>query len=253
MDLITATVITRNEEQNLQRCLTALQGVADEIIVVDSYSTDRTLDICRHFGCKVTQREFQGFGSQRQYATGLASNTYILSVDADEVIDEDMREFIIKAKNEGFKHRVYSANILNYFCGKPIHHSGFNPVQQVRLFNRRFANWNLLDYSDKVSFPESVVPQAMPGTIHHYRCASLAEFVKKENRLAALQARTLAAKNSSILPTTPYLRAMMQYIKAHINDLALLDGQHGMAIASRRCRTTFEAYRMARTIIKETK
>ncbi len=69
MERLSATIITRNEEKNIGRCLEALKGVADEIIVVDSYSTDRTLDICRRYGCKITNREFQGFGSQRQYAT----------------------------------------------------------------------------------------------------------------------------------------------------------------------------------------
>lgn len=251
MDQITATVITRNEERNLERCLTALQGVADEIIVVDSYSTDRTVEICNHFNCRVTQREFQGFGSQRQYATGLATHTYILSIDADEVIDEEMRDYLIKAKAEGFKHRVYTANILNYFCGRPIKHSGYKPVSQVRLFNRRYANWDLRDYSDRVSFPDSVNPEQLPGTIHHYRCSTLEEFYKKENRLAALQAKVLAAGNGSISFLTPHLRAVAQYIKAHAIDLAWLDGHNGMAIASRRGRTTFEAYRMARDILKE--
>ena len=88
MEKISATIITRNEENNLERCLNALTGVADEIIVVDSYSTDRTVEICRHFGCHITRREFQGFGSQRQYAAGLAQHNFILSIDADEVIDE---------------------------------------------------------------------------------------------------------------------------------------------------------------------
>lgn len=252
MEPITATVITRNEERNLERCLNALQGVADEIIVVDSYSTDRTLDICRRYGCKVTQREFAGFGSQRQYATGLASNSYILSIDADEVIDEELRDYLIRTKAGGFSHRVYSARILNYFCGKPLKRSGFEPEAQVRLFNRRYANWNLRDYSDKVSFPDSVTPEPLPGTIHHYRCASLEEFRKKENRLAALQARAIAA-TGSVGFMSPQLHAMVSFLRAHTVDLAWLDGQNGLAIASRRGRTAYEAYRMARDIIRENK
>lgn len=253
MDKISATIITRNEESNLERCLNALEGVADEIIVVDSYSTDRTLDVCKRYGCKVTQREFQGFGSQRQYATGLTENCYILSIDADEVIDEEMRDYLIRTKAEGFKHRVYRAWIQNYFCGKPIRHSGFEPVAQVRLFNKRYANWNLRDYSDKVSFPDSVIPATLPGTIHHYRCASMAEFHKKENRLASLQAKSLAVGHRSIWAPTPFLQAAIKYLQSHVVDLAWLDGTNGISIAGRRSRTTYEAYRMARDIIKEQK
>lgn len=253
MDKISATIITRNEENNLERCLNALKGVADEIIVVDSYSTDRTLDICRRYGCKVTQREFQGFGSQRQYATSLAENAYVLSIDADEVIDEVMRDFLIKEKSEGFKHRVYRVWIQNYFCGKAIRHSGYQRVAQVRLFNKRYANWNLRDYSDKVSFPDSVIPATLAGTIHHYRCASMAEFHKKENRLASLQAKSLAVAHRSIWAPTPFLQAALRYLRTQFSELACLDGANGLSIAARRSRTTYEAYRMARHIIKEQK
>lgn len=250
-DKITATIITRNEEQNLERCLNALNGVADEIVVVDSYSTDRTLDICRRYGCKVTQREFNGFGSQRQYATSLATNSYILSIDADEVIDEEMRLFLIEAKSRGFEHRVYAARITNYFCGKPLRHSGYQPVAQVRLFNRRYANWNLRDYSDQVAFSDSVTPALLPGTIHHYRCSTISEHRRKENRLAALQAKVLAATHGRISSITPFVRGFSQYMHAQVFDLAWLDGSQGMTIAARRARTAYEAWRMARHLISE--
>lgn len=253
MEPISATIITRNEERNIERCLNALQGVADEIIVVDSYSTDRTVELCRRYGCKVTSREFRGFGSQRQYAAGLTTHKYVLSVDADEVIDEELRECLINLKEKGFDHRVYAIRVQNYFCGRPVRHSGLDPMSHVRLFNKRYANWNLRDVSDSVSYPDSVTPALLPGSVHHYRCASIDEFVRKENRIAALQARVLAAGNDSISSMTPHLRASWQYVKCHVVDLAWLDGPTGMAIARRRFKTTLEAYRMARHIINEKK
>ena len=253
MELISATIITRNEEKNLERCLNALQGVADEIIVVDSYSIDRTLEICQRYGCKITQRQFQGFGSQRQYAIGLASYNYILSIDADEVISEELRNRIIELKKSGFDHRVYSVMIKNYFCGTPVSHSGYEPEAQVRLFNKRYANWNLRDYSDKVSFSDSVNPSMLPGTIHHYRCATLEEFYRKENRLAALKARVLAASSKKIRTATPIMQATWEYICCHTRHLAWLDGMSGITIANRRSYTTYQAYRMARHILKENK
>ena len=87
-------------------------GIADEIIIVDSYSTDSTLDICRRYGCKITQREFSGFGSQRQYAVGLATYNYILSIDADEVLTEEARQSIMEVKSNGFSQQ----NILAASC-----------------------------------------------------------------------------------------------------------------------------------------
>ena len=251
MENLSATIITRNEERNLERCLNALQGVADEIIVVDSYSTDRSAEICRRYGCKVTCREFSGFGSQRQFATGLTTNNYVLSIDADEVVDEDLRAHIIELKERGFDHRVYRVTVQNYFCGEPIGHSGFEPQQHVRLFNKRYANWNLRDVSDEVSYPDSVSPASLPGAIHHYRCASLEEFNKKENRIASLQAKVLAASKESLSPLTPGLMATWQYVKSHVVDHAWLDGGAGFTIAMRRAKTTYEAYRQARHLIKE--
>lgn len=253
MDRLSATIITRNEEKNIERCLKALKGVADEIIVVDSYSTDHTLEICRRYGCKITSREFQGFGSQRQYATGLTTNSYVLSIDADEVIDEEMRNFLIGLKQRGFDHRVYMARVRNYFCGLPLEHSGFKPAWKVRLFNKRYANWNLRDVSDKVTYPDSVMPFRLPGAIHHYRCDSLNEFYKKENRIAALEARVIAASGKSVGTFAPHFKAIRQYLYCHLCAQAWLDGRAGFVIAIRRAKTTFEAYRMARRIIGERK
>lgn len=251
MEQLSVTIITRNEERNLERCLNALQGIADEIVVVDSYSTDRTVDICHRYGCKVTLREFQGFGSQRQYAVGLTTHRYVLCIDADEVLDEELRAHIMRLKAEGFGHRVYKVTIQNYFCGRPLAHSGFEPSQCVRLFNKRYANWNLRDVSDMVSYPDSVVAENLPGAIHHYRCSTVDEFFRKENRIASLEAKVLAAKAASISPLTPRLMATWQYVKSHVLHHAWLDGSHGFTIARRRAKTTYEAYRMARHLISE--
>ena len=100
MRKITATVITYNEADRIELCLKSLQGVADEIIVVDSYSTDNTVQICEEAGCKVVQRAFPGYGAQRQYATSLATHRYILSIDADEVLSPALRASLKKLRNE---------------------------------------------------------------------------------------------------------------------------------------------------------
>lgn len=251
MEKISATVITRNEERNLERCLNALSGVADEIIVVDSYSDDSTLEICKKYGCKITQREFKGFGSQRQYATGLTTNKYVLSIDADEVIDEELRSRLLEMKEKGFDHRVYSVNVVNYFCGKALRHSGFKPTQSVRLFNKRYANWNLRDVCDRISYSDSVNPAILPGAIHHYRNATVEEFVKKENRLASMQARVLAASKKHISIITPRYKACVEYLSGLIFDRAWMDGKYGLLIARQRSKTVYEAWHMARHILQD--
>ena len=143
MSKISATIITFNEEKHIARCIESLRDIADEIIVVDSFSTDRTVEICETLGCKVTRRKMKGYGAQRQYATSLTCHNYVLSIDADEELSPALRATLIKLKHENFNHRGYSFARLNFYCGTPVKHCGWYPDIQVRLFDKRYANWNL--------------------------------------------------------------------------------------------------------------
>ena len=253
MEPLSVTIITRNEERNIERCLNAVRGIADEIVVVDSYSTDRTVDICHRYGCRVTSRGFAGFGPQRQYAVSLTSHNYVLSLDADEVPDEEMLDALRRLKEEGFGHRVYAVRVVNYFCGHPILHSGFEPQRHIRLFNKRYAGWTSRGEGDTVTCPDAVIPADLRGSVHHYRVSTVEEFRRKENRIASLRADELARKGSRILPGIPLLRATWQYIRCILHQRAWLDGSRGNLIACRRFKTTLEAYRMARHLISERK
>lgn len=241
MDRISATIITKNSADTIERCLCSILGVADEIIIVDSFSTDATLDICRRYGCKITQREFLGFGSQRQYAVGLAAYNYILCIDADEVLSEETRQAILKVKANSFPHKIYSIRVVNYFCGKALKHSGWEPTMEVRFFNRRYAHWDLLDIDEGVSYSDSRIVHQLPGEIHHYRCVSVEEFDNKEQRRAEMMARVIAVQGKR--PFSPTLLAFWRFLHCHIRQGAWLDGKEGRIIASRRFKTVREAYR----------
>lgn len=251
MTHITATVITYNEQRNIERCLNSLIGVADEIVVVDSNSTDSTVDICTRYGCRVSRRPFSGYGSQRQFATGLASHRYILSIDADEVLSEELREAIIDLKTTDTlaRHRMYALELISYVCGRPVYHSGFGPHTEVRLFDKRYATWDLRDVGERVSHSDSVVPATLPGCIHHYRCHNLEELRSKELRHAAIRAQVLAARSSSIGTFTPRLKAISAFIACHLREGAVLDGWAGRCIARVRYSATLAAYSDARRII----
>lgn len=252
MDKISATIITRNEESQIERCLNSLQGVADEIIVVDSYSTDRTVEICHRYGCQVTCRVFTGFGSQRQYAVGLTHNSFVLAIDADEVLSDELRRELIKMKNDGFSHRVYRLNIVNYFCGKAINHSGWQPATDIRLFNKRYANWNLHDLGERVTFDPLLIPHPITkGRIDHFRVNTDDEFIKKEQRRSSMQARMLTGENRRISIFTPIFRAWKDFMTCYLAQAAFLDGRQGNIIAMRRCSSTFKAYSIARSILNK--
>ncbi len=250
MEHISATIITRNEESQIERCLSSLQGVVDEIIVVDSFSTDLTPEICRRYGCKVTQRAFTGFGSQRQYAVGLTSHSYVLAIDADEVLSDQLREELISMKQEGFKHRVYSIDVINYFCGIAVRHSGWRPKRDIRLFNKRYANWNINELGERVTFDPLLIPcPVKKGHIDHFRVNSDEEFTRKELRRSSLLGRILATSNKSISPVTPIVRAAADFASCMITQGAILDGSNGNKIAFRRYTTTYNAYSIARKLL----
>lgn len=247
---LSAVIITKNEERNIERCLNSLIGVADEIVVVDSMSTDATVDICRRYGCRVTSRPFTGYGSQRQYAAGLARTPYVLSIDADEVLSEDLRKSIIKLKHQGFTHRMYSFRVVSYVCGHTVEHSGMAPTVETRLFDRRFANWNLNDVGERLTYPKGVQPQFIAGDMYHHRCDDFGELDFKEIRNARLRGRLMAAAGINASLPFCWLRAAAAFMGCHIRDGAMLDGETGRRIAMTRFKATLEAYLTARNIFR---
>ena len=253
MSKITATILTYNEEHRIAQCLESLRDIADEIIVIDSMSTDATVDICREYGCKITRRKFAGYGAQRQYATSLAGNSYVLSIDADEVLSPALRMSLMKLKAEGFNHRVYSFSRLNFYCGQPVKHCGWYPDYQIRLFDKRYANWNLRDVREKVIFRDTVRPEPVDGDILHYRCATPRQFALTERRHAVIRARVLAAREEKIGPLSPLFAAIVDYIRCYIRQGGILDGPEGRAISRERFRSALLSHRLARRLLKKQK
>ena len=231
MAKISATIITNNNCDTIERCLRSLEGVADEIVVVDAYSTDGTADTCKSHGCKVTQREFVGYGAQKQYAVSLAANSYILSIDADEYINDELRQSIKELKEAGFKHRIYSLSRLNFFGDKPIRHSGWWPDPQIRLFDKRYASWDLRDVHERVTFPSTLWPAPVKGTLMHNRCANADEYHKKESKYASINAHVLAASGWHQSSLTTYLKAIVAFLRIYVFKLGYLDGNPGLEIA----------------------
>lgn len=248
MAKITATIITYNEEARIAACLESLDGIADEIVVIDSCSTDATADICREHGCKVRTRRFAGFGVQRQYATSLATHPYVLSIDADEVLSPALRSSLLRLKQEGFEHRVYRFSRLNFYCGEPVRHCGWYPDRQIRLFDKRYANWNLRDVGEKVIFRDSVRPVDVDGDILHYRCDTPARYRATQRRHAVIRSRVFAAGEGSISPFTPVWKGMKALMKCYLIDGGVLDGRQGQHISRESFISTMLAWRLARRI-----
>lgn len=251
MGKISATIITYDEEQRIEACLKSLQGVADEIIVVDSFSTDATVDICRRYGCTIVQRRFNGYGVQRQYATSLTSYSYVLSLDADEELSPALRQSLIHLKQHDFKHRVYCFSRLNFYCGEPVRHCGWYPDWQIRLFDKRYANWNLRNVQERVIFPDTLRPARVDGDILHYRCSTPEEYCRTERLHAGITAKVIAAQGHHIGPITPIVKGLEAFVSCFLRQGGILDGPEGRAICRERFNSTLSAYRMARRILNK--
>lgn len=248
MKKISATILAFNEERHIGDCLESLRDVADEIIVVDSGSTDRTVEICRNFGCKVSTRKFDGFGAQRQYATSLTTHQYVLSIDADELLSPALQESIKRLKEEGFGHRVYSISRLNFYCGVPVRHCGWYPDRQIRLFDKRYANWNLRDVSETVIFRDSVRPELLDGDILHHRCDSRDQYRRVATSHAAMKAKVLAAREKPIGLASPFIHGVKALWHNLITEGGVFEGKVGREISFQAYRSELLAYTTARRL-----
>lgn len=249
MTKISATILTFNEERRIEDCLKSIADIADEIIVVDSNSTDSTLDICRRYGCKITRRPLVGFGAQRQYATSLTTHSYVLAIDADETLSPALRQNLIKLKQEGLTHRVYSFGRLNFYCGFAVKHCGWYPDHQIRLFDKRYANWNLRDVHERVIFRDSVRPQHVEGDLLHNRCDTPDEYAETLARHATMKGAVIAARSQSISPLTPTLKAIKAFFRTYAANSGILDGAVGLAISRRHYHAEKQAYENARKLL----
>lgn len=253
MTKFSATILTFNEEQRINSCLESLKGIADEIIVVDSFSTDRTLEICRRHGCRISQRRLAGYGAQRQYATSLTSHSYVLAIDADEVLSPALRNSLLRLKEAGCTHRVYEMARLNFYCGLPVKNSGGYPDLQIRLFDKRYANWNLRDVAERVIFHDSVTPELLDGDLLHYQCENPDEYTATAIHQAGIIANTIASANTFIGPLSPTLHGLKTFLDCYIYSKGMLDGHAGLAIARTRYLATKHAWNRARRILQQKK
>ena len=146
---LSAVIITFNEESNITRCILSLKAVADEIIVVDSYSTDNTAGIARSLGATVYQEKFRGYIGQKNFALQLASHRYVLSLDADEELDEKLIASILEEK-KSFPKRAYCMNRCTRLSGHFIKHGLWYPDKKLRLFNRQLGKCGGLNPHDKI-------------------------------------------------------------------------------------------------------
>lgn len=242
---LSATIITYNEERNISRCLNSIIGIADEILVVDSFSTDRTEEICKQNNVRFIQRKFDGYGNQKRFATEQAKFDYILSLDADEELSEELRNSILKEK-EAWNAPCYSFNRKNIYCNKAIRFCGWYPDKQIRLYNKLHFNWNNKNVHESIEVSENQGLIHLKGDLNHYTCYSITEHQEKEKKYARMNAENLIKKGKHISFFVPYFKGAFRFVKTYLFQLGILDGYYGFVISKTLAGSSFLKYSLAR-------
>lgn len=239
MRKLSAVIITFNEARNIKRCIASLQDVADEIVVVDSFSTDATPSICKGLNVQFHQREWKGYSKQKNYGNGLAANDWILSVDADEALSEELQQSILAVKSNE-NHENFAFNRLTNYCGKWIKHSGWYPDTKLKMFNRTKSDWQGEVHETLMVEPSSV--KKLKGDLMHYSYHSVSDHVKRSDVYSTLGAKELFenGKKASLLKLlfNPWLK----FNKMYFIKLGFLDGMAGFTIALITAYGTFLKY-----------
>lgn len=236
---ISVIIITKNEAHDIRDCLASVVW-ADEIIVLDSGSTDDTLNIAREFTQKVyTSTDWQGFGIQKNRALAYASKDWVLSLDADERVDKALQNEITQVLQSPSV-EVYFIPRLSSFCGRFIHHSGWRPDYVARLFKRGSAQFSNTLVHESLTFTSSA--GYLKQSLLHLSYKNLDEVLDKMQRYAMLGAAELHARNKRTSLPGAVLHGTWAFIRTYIVKLGFLDGAQGFMLAVNNAETTYYKY-----------
>jgi glycosyltransferase involved in cell wall biosynthesis len=226
---LSAVLITRNEERRLGVCLASLAGLADEIVILDTMSTDGTVALARAAGARVEQAAFAGFGPAKRRALELATGDWVLSIDADERLTVELREEIRRAVLAEEGPDGYWMRRDVYYLGQRMRFGGLGHDWVLRLFRRGRGHFTSAQVHERVEVAGAT--ESLTGRLEHHTCATLDEHLAKVQRYSALQADELAARGR-VYRWWDWLRIPVELFLRIVVRLAFLDGARGMVYAT---------------------
>jgi len=242
---ITATIITLDEERNIVRAIESLR-CCDEILILDSGSTDRTVELATNLGAHVVEAGWRGYAGQKNWAAEQASHDWILSLDADEALSEALEGEIWRLKKNGPGFDAYTMPRLARYLGRWILHSGWYPDRKVRLYDRRKASWVGGFVHESVRVDGRI--GHLESNILHFTCDSLSEHVKNIDRYTTLAAQELAAHKVKIQLPRLIFDPAWTFLKSYFLQRGFLEGVEGLEIAYMAAFYTFLKYSKARNM-----
>ena len=240
---ISATIITHNEERDVPRAIESLR-CADEIVVVDSGSTDRTVELATKLGARVVESAWQGYANQKNFAADQAAHDWILSLDADESLSEALEAELWQWKKRTPDRDAYTMPRLAQYLGRWIHHSGWYPDRKIRLYDRRKARWEGEYVHESVKVTGAV--GHFESNLLHFTCDSLSEHLKTMDRYTTLAAEQILASRVEVTWGRLILEPVWTFFSTYILKLGFLDGIEGLAIANMAALYNFLKYAKAR-------
>jgi glycosyltransferase involved in cell wall biosynthesis len=248
MNRLSACIITLNEEHNLPRALASLQGIADEIIVVDSGSTDRTEEIARKYGAGFFVRAWTNYSEQKNFAAACATNDWILSLDADEELSSVVQTAVLEWKKHDPEFRVYEIARRTWYLGAWIKHSGWYPDFQRRLYRRDAAQFTGIIHE---SLRFEGLPGRLNGDLLHYTVRSFAEHEANVENYTTLAARQMLAAGRRSWRGGVWVATPWSWFQNYFLRGGLLDGYRGALIAQMAARSARLKYEKLGKLIEE--
>jgi glycosyltransferase involved in cell wall biosynthesis len=248
---ISAVIITFNEERNIVRCLQSLEGIADEIVVVDSYSADATEKLCRQFDVQFLQHPFEGYMQQKSWACNQAKYDYILQLDADEQLSEELRRSILAVKSD-WKADGYSFNRLTNYIGKWIRHSGWYPDTKLRLWDRRKGAWSGINLHESIKMNDYAVVAKLKGDLLHFSYYSIQQHLNQINSFTEIAAKEGVAKGKNTSLVVIVFKVIWKFKRDYFFKLGFLDGYYGFVVCAMSAYTAFVKYLKMREIKRNT-
>jgi glycosyltransferase involved in cell wall biosynthesis len=253
MTPISAVIITFNEEKNIGRCLESLQGIADDIVVLDSFSTDQTQAICESFGVRFVQHPFAGHIEQKNEAISYAKFPHVLSLDADEALDEALKKSILAVK-ENWTHSGYTMNRLTNYCGHWIRHCGWYPDTKLRLWDSRLGKWGGTNPHDKFEFLDAkTTSKQLKGDLLHYSYYTREDHYKQIEYFTTILAKAQFETGKKAPLLTWIFSPIVKFFRDYFIKLGVLDGAAGFTISRLSAYATFLKYKKLRKLHLEKK
>jgi glycosyltransferase involved in cell wall biosynthesis len=246
---LSVVIITYNEEKNIERCILSVKEIADDIVVVDSFSTDRTEEICLGHGVRFLKHSFEGYIEQKNWAKEQAMYDFVLSLDADEALSDELRDSISKVDSNPSAEGYYFNRLTNY-CGQWIRHCGWYPDRKLRLWDRRRGSWQGVNPHDEFFLDEGCRKQYLKGDLLHYSFYTVDQHIAQINKFSSIKAQGMFERGIKPGLLRMWVSPGFKFFRDYFLKLGFLDGYFGYLVCRNSAYSTFLKYAKLKSLYK---